>query len=296
MAPNPSHLEAVTPIIEGLSRARTDHKYHHDSKKLLPVIIHGDAAIASQGVVYEVVQMAGLSGYKTGGTIHLVINNQVGFTTNYLDGRSSTYCTDIGKVTKCPIFHVNGDDVEALVHTVRMAIEYRQEFQSDVFIDILCYRRYGHNEGDEPRFTQPLLYKNIAKHPNPRDIYSEKLIEQGIYTREDLVQFEKDYDSILEGKLKASKEIPRVNIQMFLKDDWKGFKYAKASDFEKHVPTGVTRKTLLEVADQINKLPEDKNFIRKIHRLVEERQKMIREDRLIYWSNITWATFAKSPN
>jgi len=280
LAPNPSHLEAVTPIIQGLSRARTDHKYQNDSKKLLPVIIHGDAAIASQGVVYEVVQMAGLKGYKTGGTIHLVINNQVGFTTNYLDGRSSTYCTDIGKVTKCPIFHVNGDDVEALVHTVRMAIEYRQEFQSDVFIDILCYRRYGHNEGDEPRFTQPLLYKNIAKHPNPRDIYGEKLIEQGIYTREDLVQFEKDYDNILEEKLNVSKEISRVNIQRFLKDDWKGFKYARASDFEKHIPTGVTKKTLLNVADQMNKLPEDKNFIRKIHRLVEERQKMIREDRL----------------
>ena len=280
LAPNPSHLEAVTPVIQGLSRAKIDHKYQHDSRKLLPVIIHGDAAIASQGVVYEVVQMAGLNGYKTGGTIHLVINNQVGFTTNYLDGRSSTYCTDIGKVTKCPIFHVNGDDVEALVHTVRMAIEYRQEFQSDVFIDILCYRKYGHNEGDEPRFTQPLLYKAIAKHPNPRDIYSEKLIEQGIYTREDLILFEKDYNDILEEKLTASKEIPKVNIQRFLKDDWKGFKYARAEDFEKHVPTGVTRKTLLDVADQINKLPEDKNFIKKIHRLVEERQKMIREDRL----------------
>jgi 2-oxoglutarate dehydrogenase E1 component len=129
--------------------------------------------------VYEVIQMSELEGYQTGGTIHLVINNQVGFTTNYRDGRSSTYCTDVGKVTKSPIWHVNGDDVEGLVHVIRMAIEYRQLFHSDVFIDILAYRKYGHNEGDEPRFTQPTLYKAIASHPNPRDIYGQTLMEQG---------------------------------------------------------------------------------------------------------------------
>ena len=173
LVPNPSHLESSAPIIEGVSRARIDHKYGGDNNKLVPIIIHGDAAIAGQGVVYEVVQMSELEGYKTGGTIHLVINNQIGFTTNYLDGRSSTYCTDVGKVIKAPIWHVNGDDVEGLVHVIRMAIEYRQVFHTDVFIDILAYRKYGHNEGDEPRFTQPTLYKAIAKHPNPRDIYSQ---------------------------------------------------------------------------------------------------------------------------
>jgi 2-oxoglutarate dehydrogenase E1 component len=280
LAPNPSHLEAVSPVIEGLSRARIDHKYGGDFHSLVPVLIHGDAAIASQGVVYEVIQMVELAGYKTGGTIHFVINNQVGFTTNYLDARSSTYCTDIGKVTKSPIFHVNGDEVESLLHTVEIAMEYRQRFHSDVFIDILCYRKYGHNEGDEPRFTQPLLYKAIASHPNTRDIYADQLIEEGIYSKEEMLQFERDYDDILEGKLGVSHELKKVYIQRFLKEDWKGFKYASLSDFSKHIDTGVTREKLLKVAGQMNRLPEDKKFIDKIIRLVEDRKKSITENRL----------------
>ncbi len=243
-------------------------------------MIHGDAAIAAQGVVYEVIQMVDLPGYKTGGTIHFVINNQVGFTTNYLDGRSSTYCTDIGKVTKAPIFHVNGDEVESLLHTVEIAMEYRQRFQSDVFIDILCYRKYGHNEGDEPRFTQPLLYKAIANHPTTRDIYAEHLIEDGIYTPEEIGGFQKDYDDILEEKLEAAKKMKKVYIQRFLKEDWKGFRYASHSDFTKHIDTGVTREKLLAVAEKLNSLPPDKKFISKIKRLVEERKKFIRENRL----------------
>ena len=162
--------------------------------------------VAGQGVVYEVVQMSELEGYKTGGTIHLVINNQVGFTTNYLDGRSSTYCTDVGKVTKAPIWHVNGDDVEGLVHVIRMAIEYRQMFHTDVFIDILAYRKYGHNEGDEPRFTQPTLYKAIARHPNPRDIYSKELVDQEIMTRDEVSRLEEEFDSYLEKQLESSRK------------------------------------------------------------------------------------------
>jgi 2-oxoglutarate dehydrogenase E1 component len=280
LAPNPSHLEAVSPVIQGLARAKIDHKYSGDYNSLAPILIHGDAAIASQGVVYEVIQMYNLEGYKTGGTIHLVINNQVGFTTNYLDARSSTYSTDIGKVTKAPIFHVNGDDAEALVHVLELAMEYRQHFHTDVFIDILCYRKYGHNEGDEPRFTQPLLYKAIAKHPNPRDIYSESLIARGMYSKDDIRQFEKDYDDILEEKLKVSKEKKKVSIQRFLNDDWKGFKYATQTDFNKHVETGVTRKALLSVAEQINRLPADKKFFNKVTKLVAERQKAIKENRI----------------
>src|SRR6056297_105280 len=180
LTPNPSHLESSTPVIHGIARAMIDQQHGSDNGKLIPIAIHGDAAIAGQGVVYEVVQMSELNGYKTGGTIHIVINNQVGFTTSYLDGRSSTYCTDVGKVTKAPIFHVNGDDAEALVHVVRLAVDYRQTFHTDVFIDILAYRKYGHNEGDEPRFTQPILYKAIAKHPNPRDIYKKQLAEKNV--------------------------------------------------------------------------------------------------------------------
>jgi 2-oxoglutarate dehydrogenase E1 component len=280
MAPNPSHLEAVSPIIQGLARAKIDHKYGKDFNKVVPILIHGDAAIASQGVVYEVIQMYELPGYKTGGTIHLVINNQVGFTTNYLDARSSTYCTDIGKVTKAPIFHVNGDEVESLLHTVKLAMEYRQRFHTDVFIDILSYRKYGHNEGDEPRFTQPLLYKAIAKHPNTRDIYAGHLVELDIYTEDQIQQAEKDYDDILEEKLKVSKDLKKVYIQRFLKEDWKGFKYASTADFQKHVPTGVTMEKLLRVAEEINTLPPDKPFFTKIIKLVEERKKAVTENRL----------------
>ena len=280
LAPNPSHLEAVSPVIEGLARARIDHQYDGDFSSVVPILIHGDAAIASQGVVYEVIQMYNLPGYKTGGTIHFVINNQVGFTTNYLDARSSTYATDIAKVTKAPIFHVNGDEVESLLHTVGIAMEYRQRYATDVFIDILCYRKYGHNEGDEPRFTQPLLYKAIANHPNTRDIYAQHLVEQKIYEKEDITIFEKDFDEILEGKLAVAKKLKKVFIQRFLKDDWKGFKYASLSDFSKRIDTGVTCDKLMLVADQINHLPEDKPFINKIKRLVEDRKKSIKENRL----------------
>ena len=277
MAPNPSHLEAGTPVIQGISRSKIDHVYNGNDNKLAPIIIHGDAAIAGQGVVYEVIQMSELTGYRTGGTIHLVINNQVGFTTNYLDARSSTYCTDIGKVTKSPIFHVNGDDVEALIHTIRIAMEYRQTFHTDVFIDILCYRKYGHNEGDEPRFTQPLLYQAIANHPNPRDIYAQNLVEQKIYTREDIEQIEKDFDEILDAKLEQSRKLKKVSIPQFLGEVWRKFKYAEPDDFNRKVATGVARENLLDLAHKINQLPDDKKFFKKIVRLLEERTKMAEE-------------------
>ena len=180
LAPNPSHLEAVDPVVEGISRAKIDLAYSGDNRKILPVLIHGDASIAGQGVVYEVLQMSELEGFKTGGTIHLVVNNQLGFTTNYLDARSSVYCTDVGKTIHSPVFHVNADDVEAVVFTVQLAVEYRQKFHKDVFIDLLGYRKYGHNESDEPRFTQPILYKIIEKHPDPLEIYLKKLEEERV--------------------------------------------------------------------------------------------------------------------
>ncbi len=280
IVPNPSHLESSAPVIEGVTRARMDHIYGGDVNKIVPVIIHGDAAIAGQGVVYEVVQMSELDGYKTGGTIHLVINNQVGFTTPYLDARSSTYCTDVGKVTKAPIWHVNGDDVEGLIHVIRMAFEYRQVFHTDVFIDILAYRKYGHNEGDEPRFTQPTLYKAIASHPNPRDIYSQSLVEQGILDRKAISEAEEEFESFLEKQLEASRKKKKVTIQQFLEAEWQGMEYARMSDFEDSLETGIPRKSLDRIARKITALPEDLDFFKKTVKLVQERARMYGDNKV----------------
>jgi 2-oxoglutarate dehydrogenase E1 component len=280
LVPNPSHLESSAPIIEGVSRARIDHMYGGDNNKVVPIIIHGDAAIAAQGVVYEVVQMSELEGYQTGGTIHLVINNQVGFTTNYLDARSSTYCTDVGKVIKAPIWHVNGDDVEGLVHVMRMAIEYRQIFHSDVFIDILAYRKYGHNEGDEPRFTQPTLYKAIATHPNPRDLYSKQLIQEGFLTSAEISHFETEFDTMLEKQLDISRKEKQVTIQQFMEVQWNEMDYAIIKDFEEPVETGVPLKTLNRIAGHLHTLPDDLVFFKKTIKLVEDRARMLSENRV----------------
>ncbi|MCK4989374.1 MAG: 2-oxoglutarate dehydrogenase E1 component, partial [Bacteroidales bacterium] len=211
---------------------------------------------------------------------HLVINNQIGFTTNYLDARSSTYCTDVGKVIKAPIWHVNGDDVEGLIHVIRMAIEYRQTFHTDVFIDILAYRKYGHNEGDEPRFTQPLLYKNIAKHPNPRDIYSLELVEQGILERNEVTRAESEFDTLLEKQLNTSRKKKKVTIQQFLEAEWQGMEYSTPSEFEDSLPTGVNRKTLDLISKQMNTLPGDLVFFKKTIKLMEERARMYGENRV----------------
>jgi len=280
LVPNPSHLEAVGPVVQGIARAKIRKDYERNFDKLAAIIIHGDAAVAAQGVVYETLQMSQLDGYKTGGTIHIVINNQVGFTTNYLEARSSTYCTDIARVTLSPVFHVNGDDVEALAYTVRLAMEFRQVFHRDVFIDILCYRKYGHNEGDEPRFTQPLLYKAISQHPNPRDIYSEKLIEQGIFTQDELKKYEKEFDDLLDQKLVVSKQNLKIKIRQFLKEEWKGFRYAKNGDVFDQIDTKVPKNTLLKIAEKINYLPPDKKFFSKVHKIVEDRIEMISQNRL----------------
>lgn len=283
LVPNPSHLEASSPVIEGVSRARIENKFRGDYSKVSPILIHGDAAIAGQGVVYEVVQMSELTGYKTGGTIHIVINNQVGFTTNYLDARSSTYCTDIAKVIKAPIFHVNGDDVEALVHAMIMAMDYRHAFSSDVFIDILSYRKYGHNEGDEPRYTQPTLYKAIASHPNPRDIYAESLISQEIYTSDEVKRQQEDFDIFLDEKLKLSKGLGKVHMQRFLCDAWKSFKHAARTDFDKHYPNEITLELLKYIGDKINYLPPEDKFIDKTIKLNEDRRRMI-NDGMVDWA------------
>ena len=280
LSPNPSHLEAVDPIVEGITRSKIDHELDGDEKKILPILIHGDAAIAGQGIVYEVIQMAQLDGYRTGGTLHIVINNQVGFTTNYLDARSSTYCTDVAKTTLCPVFHVNGDDIEAVVQTLDIALRYRQEYSRDVFVDLLCYRKYGHNEGDEPKFTQPKLYKIIANHPNPREIYLKKLIDEKVVSDQEGSQMEKEFDDMLQERLDDAKQIEKAKITNFLEDVWSKFRKSNIEDFKSSPVTSVPKKKLLELGKKLNHLPDGKKYFRKIVKLFDDRLKMIENDQL----------------
>jgi len=284
IAPNPSHLEAVNAVVEGIARAKQDRTYAEQPNKVMPILIHGDAAIAAQGVVYEVIQMAQLDGYKTGGTIHIVVNNQIGFTTNYLDGRSSTYCTDVGKATLSPVLHVNADDVEAVVHAMHFAVAYRNRFKRDVFIDLLGYRKYGHNEGDEPRFTQPKLYKAIANHKNPRDIYAEKLISERVITHHELEQMEREYKSRMEENLEVSRKEQNTIITPFMQDEWEGFQRVKVDGMLGRIDTSCDIGILEKVGSAITKLPEDKSFIRKIQRLIGERYKMFFETKTLDWA------------
>ena len=275
LCPNPSHLETVDSVVQGMVRSKIDFKYEGDYNRIAPILIHGDASLAGQGITYEVLQMAKLDGYKTGGSIHLVINNQVGFTTNYKDARSSTYCTDLAKVTLSPVFHVNGDDVEAIVYAINMAVEYRQKYHNDVFIDILCYRRYGHNEADEPKFTQPLLYKAIESHANPREIYNQKLLEQGTVDANLAKEMEKDFRALLQERLNEAKEDQTYSaVHQIFGGSWKGLKLAKPGAIAIPVTTKVSSKVMLTLAKAISTLPADKKFFKKIEKLFDERRKM----------------------
>jgi 2-oxoglutarate dehydrogenase E1 component len=280
LSPNPSHLEAVDPVVEGITRSKLDHELNGDEKKILPILIHGDAAVAGQGIVYEVIQMAQLDGYRTGGTLHIIINNQVGFTTNYLDARSSTYCTDVAKTTLCPVFHVNGDDIEAVVQTLDIALRYRQQYSRDVFVDLLCYRKYGHNEGDEPKFTQPKLYKLIATHPNPREIYLKRLIDEQVVSEEEGIRMEKEFDDMLQERLNDAKQIEKAKITNFLEDVWSGYRKSNTEDFQTSPDTSVNKKRLIKLAKKLNHLPEGKKYFRKIVKLFDDRLQMIESDKL----------------
>lgn len=278
LAPNPSHLEAVGPVVQGIARAKLENDHNLNYDEVLPIVVHGDAAIAGQGVVYETIQFSRLGGYKTGGTIHIVINNQVGFTTSYLRARSSTYCTDIAKVTQSPVFHVNGDDPEAMVFVAKLALEFRQEFNTDVFIDLLSYRKYGHNEGDEPRFTQPELYDIIAKHKNPRDIYADKLIAENVVEAKDFDKMVSDFHNELEKSYEISIKSDRLNFQPFLSDKNSHIRLPASEDFEKSTETKVSSELFLELAKRITTLPDDRQFFNKTTRLFSQRAAMIEDD------------------
>jgi 2-oxoglutarate dehydrogenase E1 component len=283
LAPNPSHLEAVGPVVEGIARAFAEEEHDNNLDKIAPIIIHGDAAIAGQGVVYETVQMAKLDGYKTGGSIHIAVNNQVGFTTNYTDARSSIYCTDVAKVTLSPVFHVNADDVEAVVFAVDMAMEFRQKFHGDVFIDLLGYRKYGHNEGDEPRFTQPILYKAIAKHQNPRQIYLERLLGEGNLTQEEANQFDAELRAKLDLALELARKTEKNVISNFLEAIWKKYRPSTEEDFLKSPKTGVSEKQLKEIAKVIYTVPEGMKFFKKMEKVLQDRKDMVEKSGLLDW-------------
>lgn len=284
LSPNPSHLEAVDPVVEGIVRSRIDHYYHDDNKKVIPILIHGDASISGQGVVYEVIQMSDLEGYKTGGTIHLVVNNQIGFTTNYLDGRSSIYCTDVAKAIHSPVFHVNADDVEAVVYTVQLAIEFRQYFGKDVFIDLLGYRKYGHNESDEPRFTQPILYKIIEKHPDPLEIYLKKLEEEQLLQSLDFETIRKNITARLDRELDAAKTIEKADITPFLSSLWEKIKKSEPGDFDSSPDTSIDEATFTEIGQKVTTLPQGVPFFRKIMKLQEERRAMLESGGELDWA------------
>ena len=285
IAPNPSHLETVNGIVEGITRAKQDNDHSENPQEVLPILIHGDAAFAGQGVVYEVIQMAKLDGYRTQGTVHIVVNNQIGFTTNYLDARSSTYCTDVAKVTLSPVLHVNADDVEAVVHAAQLALEYRMRFSLDIFIDLLGYRKYGHNEGDEPKFTQPLLYSAIAKHKNPRDLYADKLIASGVISADFVTKIEEEYKNNLESDLIDSRKVEKTVITPFMQDEWEAFKgLADAAAMLKGVDTSYPLNKLNTLAERITTLPEGVKLIRKTERLIDTRRQMYFENNQLDWA------------
>ena len=284
LSPNPSHLEAVNPVVMGITRSRSENTTAENKPHAIPILIHGDASVAGQGIIYEILQMSELPAHRIGGTIHLVVNNQIGFTTNYLEARSSVYCTDIAKIIQSPIFHINGDDVEAVVYAVELAMEFREKFNKDIFIDLLCYRRYGHNESDEPRFTQPLLYKIIEKHPNPLAVYVQKLINEASIEQQQADALAKQFNQELEEALTHAKTISIAEITSFLAQEWKGFIKTKDDDVFVKAETAIDEATFFVIAEGLTKLPANKTFFRKISKLQQDRHDMVFKNDAIDWA------------
>ncbi len=284
LTPNPSHLEAVDPLVVGYTRGQIDDEYKEDLSKAMAILIHGDAAVAGQGIVYEVVQMSGLPGYNTGGTIHYVINNQVGFTTDYDDARSSIYCTDVAKIIDAPVLHVNGDDAEAVNFCARLAVEYRQKFGKDIFIDMLCYRRHGHNESDEPKFTQPKLYNLIAKHPNPREVYVKRLVERGDVDAALADEMDANFRNQLQDRLNEVKQKPLPYKPQKIEEEWSKLRRAKPEDFEQSPETGIKQATVDKVGNALTTIPEGFKALKQIEKLLKDRKTAFFQDKVLGWA------------
>ena len=284
LMPNPSHLEAVNPIVTGFARAKADAIYKSDYDKILPLLIHGDAAVAGQGIVYEVLQMAKLDGYYSGGTIHFVINNQIGFTTDFDEARSSDYSTSIAATIEAPVLHVNGDDIEAVVFACELAADYRQQFNKDIFIDMVCYRRWGHNESDDPKFTQPVMYKLIEKHVNPRDIYIQQLEAEGAVTAELAKRMEKEFWDELQARLDSVKQHPLPYKPQPTELAWQKLRKASIDDFKQSPDTSVSKKTVAQLIKGLTKIPEGFVPLRKVQKYLDERRKLMQEENKLDWA------------
>ena len=284
LSPNPSHLEAVNPVVSGFTRAKADTLYGGEYDSIMPVIIHGDAAVAGQGVVYECLQMSLLNGYSTGGTLHFVINNQIGFTTDFDDARTSNYCTSYAATVLAPVMHVNGDDPEAVVFAVELAVEYRQKFNKDIFVDVVCYRRYGHNEGDDPKFTQPRMYEVIAKHPNPREVYSKLLMERGDIDAQLAKEMDKSFWKQLQDRLDFVKQNPLPYTYQEPELAWKKLRKSTPEDFDNSPATGVAADTISLIADKITRIPDGFMPLKKIEQILQRGKDFFEKEQKIDWA------------
>ncbi|MEY3538828.1 MAG: hypothetical protein RL188_245 [Bacteroidota bacterium] len=285
LMPNPSHLEAVDPVVLGFARAKADVLYNSDLSKILPILIHGDASVAGQGIVYEILQMCQLNGYKTGGTIHFVINNQIGFTTDFDDARSANYCTSIAAMVQAPVLHVNGDDAEAVVKAVQIATKYRQLYMSDIFIDMVCYRKHGHNEGDDPKYTQPQLYSLIEKHKNPREAYVECLLQNGEASAQELAKdMEKKFWSDLQARLDEVKQHPLPYKYQAPELAWQAMRKATNEDFHKSPATAISAEKAKSIFDALMKWPESFTPLKKVDKLIQEKIKLYETEQKIDWA------------
>ena len=285
LTPNPSHLEAVDPVVLGYSRSKADVLYGSEFDSVLPILIHGDASVAGQGIVYEVLQMSNLKGYYSGGTIHFVINNKIGFTTDFDDARSSDYSTSVAAAIQAPVFHVNGDDPEAVVKCVQIATRYRQEFNSDIFIDMVCYRRHGHNEGDDPKFTQPQLYSLIDKHANPREIYVQYLLQNGETDAQQLAkEMEKKFWSDLQERLDEVKQNPLPYKYQQPELDWRSLRKAAEEDFNQSPVTAISEADFKRLFDGLMKWPADFKPLRKIEKILQDKVKLFEAEQKVDWA------------
>ncbi|SFW69832.1 2-oxoglutarate dehydrogenase E1 component [Chitinophaga sancti] len=285
LLPNPSHLEVVDPLVTGFARSKADVIYNSDYDKILPILIHGDAAVAGQGVIYELIQMSNLKGYYTGGTMHLVINNQIGFTTDFDDARSSDYCTSIAATVQAPVFHVNGDDAEAVVKVSEIAARYRQEFNSDIFIDLLCYRRHGHNEGDEPKFTQPSLYSLIDKHPNPREVYTQYLLHNGESEVQDLAkEMEKGFWAQLQERLDEVRQHPLPYTYQKPEQWWQELRKSRPEDFDQSPVTAVKEEEVRRLIGRLMTWPKEFVPLRKVEKLLQDKIKLYETEGKVDWA------------